>query len=403
MAILQLWQNIKKKWFYLTNSLFKVKNSSFALDHQADLFVQRLIKLLIKQRQKKILVICPKSLTRLDFFSTLKEQFVLADISIVLYDKLTTNPTITFVEQCVHKFFSSKCQSILAIGDGSTIVLAKATKARILNPDKSIYHLHGLGKVKHRQKDPLLIACPTTLSASHGNYSSYILDHTNQRKFALIDRVLLPNYVLHCTELVNKQDEKSYLGTACSALADSIEALLSKNSSLKVKRKAAKASQEIIGLLKDPALFESDTPSQLANKYDLTARLQKASYIAGCSVQRALNGYVTAMNHALTVYYGLEDKDITHITLAAFLEAYEKTIPESKLAPIENIISLKKIKDNLNFITEKWQCSQTIAQIQPSDYPLLIDYIEQQVNELYTPLYILPTDILKEVLENLSA
>lgn len=401
VSILQIWQSIKKKWFYLTNGFFRTKEPDFVCVSHANSLIKRLSAFFVQTQQKKVLLICPQELTELDFFKILKEQFIIADISLFLHDNVVENPTITLVEQCVHKFFSNQCQSILVIGGGSAIDLAKASKARILNPEKSIHKLQGLANVKNRQLEPLLIACPTTFTTSQTNYSSYILDHTNQAKYALIDRVLLPNFVFHCTELINAQSMSTYIGTACSVLSDALETLLSKKASPKTKRKAADISKVFIEVLQSPSLFKIRTPRDLENTYDLSANLQKSAHLAGSLSKRTLTGYARAMNHALAVYYNLNNKDICHLTLLAILSVYEKTIPE-KLNSLGFLISLDDLKNDLKEISEKWNLSIHLPQVKLADYPLIKEYVKKQVNDLYSPPCFLSDDLLIEAIDYIS-
>ena len=72
-----------------------------------------------------------------------------------VYSDVVANPTTDNVEDALLKYKEEGCDSLIAIGGGSSIDTAKALGARLAKPGKPLSKMKGILKV--RKKIPLLI------------------------------------------------------------------------------------------------------------------------------------------------------------------------------------------------------------------------------------------------------
>lgn len=92
-----------------------------------------------------------------------------------MYDKTQPNPTVHNVEEVLALYQQNHCDSLIAIGGGSSIDCAKAVGARLAHPRKSLNQLKGILRVW--RKIPTLIAVPTTAgTGSEVTLASIITD-----------------------------------------------------------------------------------------------------------------------------------------------------------------------------------------------------------------------------------
>ncbi|MGB4610512.1 MAG: iron-containing alcohol dehydrogenase, partial [Saccharofermentanales bacterium] len=149
---MRILQKIINKIFFLCTGFWNTKEPRVINKADAKESELHLIHILREQNAERILLICDADFKSQISFTKLKERMQGAGLKLFLYSEQIGNPSVTLVEHCVHLFFSNNCQAILAIGGGSIIDLAKATKARIIRPEKSLHKLNGLGKIRSCNK-----------------------------------------------------------------------------------------------------------------------------------------------------------------------------------------------------------------------------------------------------------
>lgn len=93
---------------------------------------------------------------------TASVEAVLANSSVVctIYDKTQPNPTASNVDDALTLYRAHGCDSLIAIGGGSSMDCAKAVGARVAHPKKSLQQMKGILRVLRPL--PTLIAIPTT-------------------------------------------------------------------------------------------------------------------------------------------------------------------------------------------------------------------------------------------------
>ena len=116
--------------------------------------------ILKKEGAGKPLIVTDLNLSRLGYITPVKNELIMAGLDFAVFDGAFPNPTVGLAKSA-HDIYTDKgCDSIIALGGGSPMDLAKAVGIMEARPDKPLNRLGGILKV--RKKLPLLIAVPTT-------------------------------------------------------------------------------------------------------------------------------------------------------------------------------------------------------------------------------------------------
>lgn len=108
---------------------------------------------------KKGLIVTDEVLSKMGVVEGIKKALAESKIPFAIYDKISTEPTVDYVQEGVKAYKENGCDFLLAFGGGSPIDTAKAIGVMATNPG-SIEEYKGLGKVT-RESVPL-VAIPTT-------------------------------------------------------------------------------------------------------------------------------------------------------------------------------------------------------------------------------------------------
>ena len=106
---------------------------------------------------KKILVVCGNSCGKLKIGKFLEKQIDQKQINVVYFKEFAPNPNFSSVVKGVEAYRVNGCDSILAIGGGSAIDVAKCIKLYAMMPEGSDY-LHETVVTNHIP----FVAVPTT-------------------------------------------------------------------------------------------------------------------------------------------------------------------------------------------------------------------------------------------------
>lgn len=403
---------LRKKLFVLCQSLQRPKEPALSQLTSLDQLISKVVHILQTGGQRRALLILPTELTETSFFQELKEKTIVANLQLTVFPADMAHPTVSHVEQVLHHYFSFAAEVVVAVGGTAVLNLAKAVKARVINQDKNIYKLEGLTSRKRHEAGPPLVLVPASLAGSEANFSAYISDYTEHKKFLIIDQSLLANHILYCQELLLRAPDKLLASSLCSALMTAMEAHLSLMANKKAKAEAETAILQIGRDLGKTSLFLADQPTSSEENYQAVKDLMAASFLAGKSARLALSGYATALTHALEIQYGLPEEDISQVSLLAILGAYRQEILLQKeldhgqnqalTEPLQSRLGLfQKLSEIVNKLVIRWDLDQKIDLVEAKDIPVLVQMIEEEVADLYSVAYKLNTDQLTAMLGQL--
>jgi alcohol dehydrogenase class IV len=343
-----------------------------------------LAELLRENGVETVLVVTGAGLVRRGAHTELVKALGDKNVKFALYDKTVPNPAVENIEEAFATYKSEKCSAIIALGGGSSIDCAKGAGARAARPGKTIPQMRG--QLKVGKTPPLLIAVPTTAgSGSEATLSASVTDGSTREKYAVIDPVLIPRYVLLEPELTASLPPPMTAGTGMDALCHAVEAYIGRSNTRQTKKDALKATELIFG-----NLYKAYSDGS-----DLTARknMQEAAFLAGTAFTRAYVGNIHAAAHTLGGKYGTAHGTANAVIMPYVLEAYGGRVHAalSELAIAAGIAgrdgskkeNAKKFIAAIREMNGKMGLPEKIAGLKEADIPALAELALKEANPLY--------------------
>lgn len=146
--------------------------------------------------------------------------------SIEVYDNAPQDPTDIDVVRCVEIYNGRKCDSLIGLGGGSPIDLAKGVRALATHPGPINQYFGPEGMARLKNPMPPLIAIPTTAgTGTEASRGAIITDTKIGRKLSI--RSGMPTAAIVDPELTHSMPKQLTAATAIDALTHCIEAVLS--------------------------------------------------------------------------------------------------------------------------------------------------------------------------------
>lgn len=173
----------------------------------------------------KALIVTDRNLTEMGFLSGIESSLDSEKIDHEVFDEVTAEPTVDYVEQGLDLYRRSKCDFIIALGGGSPIDTAKAVCIMASNPGV-IQDYKGLDKVS--SPGAPLIAIPTTAgTGSETTIFTIITDTRTNVKMLIGSPFILPSVALVDPLLTASSPPSVTAATGVDALTHAIEAYVS--------------------------------------------------------------------------------------------------------------------------------------------------------------------------------
>ncbi len=346
-----------------------------------------LVTVLKDKKLKNPLIVIDENIMKLGLHTPLEEALKEANLNYVFFFDVTPNPTVSQVEKAQKLYKEKACDSLIGFGGGSPQDVAKAVGALIVRPKKSLDKLGGILKV--RRKLPLLIAIPTTAgTGSEATLAAVITNSETKRKYAINDHALIPHYALLEPSLTYGLPPLLTATTGMDALTHAVEAYTNNGGTKFTNKKAINAVRLVFENI-EKAYFE---PRNEKARYNM----QIAAYDAGVAFTRNYVGYVHALSHPLSAFYGLQHGYVNALILPFMLKKYGRKVHKklarlARLSGVANGKSDSEIATNFIFEIERlnnvFNIQRSIPEIKEADIPLLAKYANKEARPLYpTPL-----------------
>lgn len=293
------------------------------------------------------------------------------DPKLPVYDGTPENPTEAAVLEARNLFLSAACDSILAVGGGSSLDLAKgvsllAPHAEPLEQYAAI--LGGMGKIT--AKKPPVIAVPTTAGTGSEVGRAALITLNDGRKLGFISPHMIPEVAICDPELTLGLPPYLTAATGMDAITHCIETYLSPRDNPPAEAIAIDGLKRAMRHIRQAV---SDGSDRQARREMMMASLQ-----GGLTFQKGL-GAVHSMSHALG---GLQEPRLHHgtlnaVLLPAVLRFNEPSAPE-KYAEIRKAMELAPEADLAEAIaqlTKELGLPRTLAEMGvPRDcLPAMVD------------------------------
>ncbi len=358
----------------------------------------QLALLLVAKKKTHPLIVTDKVIEGLGLTAALKTALENAGLVYSVFSETNANPTVDNVESGLELYKKNTCDSIIAIGGGSSIDCAKAIGARVVKKKKSLNKMKGLLKVG--RKLPLFIALPTTAgSGSETTLAAVITNSTTKHKYVINDFNLIPHYAMLDAELTKLLPKDITASTGMDALTHSIEAYIGKSSTKKTRAAALESISLILKNIK-PAYNNGENLEARAN-------MLEASYLAGVAFTRSYVGYVHAIAHSLGGAYNVAHGLSNAIILPYVLNAYNAKIYK-KLKEIAVYVGLadeeaspemasRIFLDKINELNSYFKFPKYIKELKEKDINDLVEYAYKEATPLYPTPKLLSKNDLKEL------
>ncbi|WFR59780.1 iron-containing alcohol dehydrogenase [Anaerocolumna sp. AGMB13025] len=272
--------------------------------------IKKVEEILKKNNWCKPLIISGKNLTRLGVADKIIKLVEKAGCKAELFNEVEANPSVETVEKAALAFKESGADSIIALGGGSPMDVAKAVGI-VAVYGGNIKDYEGGSKVPG--KITPIIAIPTTAgTGSEVTAFTVITDHARNYKLTVFSYELIPQYAILDPELILSLSGPIAAATGIDALVHAIEAYLSKAASPFTDAFAEKA-MELIG--ENLRSFTADRTNLLAASAMLTG-----SMFAGLAFAYARLGNVHAMAHPLGGFFNVSHGVANAILLPVVME-----------------------------------------------------------------------------------
>lgn len=231
---------------------------------------------------KKILMVCDGSIWYMDGFNKHLEEVEKTGIEMIGFRDFQPNPLYESVVKGVELFIDEKCDSIMAVGGGSAMDVAKCIKLYSNLPGDGIDGAWLKAEIVPNSIP--FIAMPTT-AGTGSEATRYAVIYYNDAKQSVTSESFIPSTVLMDPNALKTLPLYQKKATMMDALCHAIESFWSVNSTEKSKEYSRAAIQAVL----------KHMDGYLANTEEGNAGMLKAAHTAG----QAINITQTTAGHAM--------------------------------------------------------------------------------------------------------
>lgn len=333
---------------------------------------------------RSVLVVTDGGIVSHGLLSPLEDALKASRLAYVVYDKTQPNPTVGNVEEALALYHTYNCDTLVAIGGGSSIDCAKAIGARAVYPKKPMHKLKGMLRVWRRL--PTLAAIPTTAgTGSETTLAAIITDPEKHHKYALMSFPLIPHFAVLDASLTVSLPPHLTATTGMDALTHAVEAYIGRSTDRVTRRLALEAVALVFGNIEHAYRDGTDRDAREA--------MLSAAYKAGIAFTKSYVGYVHAVAHSLGGRYGTPHGLANAVLLPYVLEEYGACI-HKKLHRLGIAAGVCTVKDShvdgaKKFIRSVWELNRRLGipakldGIRKEDIPAMALHAEKEANPLY--------------------
>ena len=290
--------------------------------------LKKLPDILAENQSDHVCLISDRGLEKIGVVKKIRDIIEAGGIKCTSYLDVIPNPTVTIVNEATALYKECGATSIVALGGGSSMDVAKAVGV-LAKYGGEITDYEG----NHKVPGPIvpMIAIPTTAgTGSEVTASAVITDESRNYKLSVFSYENLPKYAVLDPELIMTSPASIAASCGVDALIHAIEAYISTNASPFSDAMAEKA-MELIG--KNIRRF-------VANRKDEEAAcaMMAGCNFAGISFAWARLGNVHAMSHPVSAYFNVPHGVANSILLPTVME-YNALADHGRYEVIYNYIS----------------------------------------------------------------
>ena len=236
-------------------------------------------------KAKKVLLVCDGAFR----FLKLSEEFVKCPVPYAIFDQFTPNPLYEDVLKGVELFREQNCDTVVAVGGGSSLDVAKCIKLfSTMEPDKNYL------TQEPRENHIPLIAVPTT-SGTGSESTQFAVIYYQGAKQSISSPAALPDMAVLDADVLDTLPLYQKKCTMLDALCQGIESWWSVNSTDESKSLSRQAVRMILDAM----------DGYLANCPNQNDEMLRAANLAGQAINITQTTAAHAMSYKLTSLFGL--------------------------------------------------------------------------------------------------
>ena len=284
---------------------------------------------------KKLLIVTDQALFDLGLLDPILKKLDESEMAYSLFTEVLPDPTFEVVEKGLSQYRELNCDSVMAIGGGSSI---DAAKVIALAASNEVEPVALVGILKGRKPSAPFFAIPTTAgTGSEATIGAVVSDSVTHKKELVIDTKLVPLVAALDPDLMKGLPAHITSVTGMDALTHLIEGYLSGMANEESDYYARSGIQMIFENL--PKVYKRGTNMKAREKMAL------ASYYGGLTINIAGLGYVHAFAHQLGAKYRIPHGESNAKVLPYVLE-FNKTATAERLAEMALFLKLGDEQDD---------------------------------------------------------
>ncbi len=351
---------------------------------------------------RKLLIVTDEGLYKLGVLDAILKKFDQLGMPYHLFTEVEPDPTFDVVEKGLIQYRSQNCDSVLAIGGGSSIDAAKVIALAATN-QVAPQELIGILKGKHPSAP--FFAVPTTAgTGSEATIGAVISDTNTHKKELVIDTKLVPLVAALDADLMKGLPAPITAATGMDALTHLVEAYLSGMANDESDFYARSGIQMIFDNL--------PTACKRGNAVRARENMALASYYGGLTINIAGLGYVHAFAHQLGAKYKIPHGESNAKVLPYVLEfnKYACTERMAEMAQFLNLVEegetplqqAERFVQAVRNLIEEIGIQPTIPALEPKAFDEIIRAAFKEANSTYAVPKYMSYEEAEQVLIGLS-
>lgn len=286
---------------------------------------------------RNFLIITDRVIEKTDSFKKLVDELIKDGINLKIYSDITPEPNIEIINKIIDFIGNYSPDLIVSIGGGSVIDVSKILRAKILKPEVNSQDISPFMLLNIENKNPLLVAIPTTPGTGSDASFAYVLkinEDNKEIKYASGNYELVPYESILDISFLKTLPKKQLVITAIDGLANDIEGIVAINSNPLTEGIAIQSARMFFKYL--PKVVENQNDEESLINLDLAATL------SGIAFSNSGVGLVHAIAHPLGSLFNIPHGMAVSIVMPYVVEFnYRNEFAKSKYEEIK--IALEKL------------------------------------------------------------
>jgi alcohol dehydrogenase len=333
--------------------------------------------------KKHVLIVTDGVLMSLGVIQAYEVELEKLGIKTSIFSGVKPDPNFKVVEEGLALLKSAGCDSVLAIGGGSTIDTAKVIALAATN-NKSPQQLVGI--LKGRKPSLPLFVIPTTAgTGSEVTLGAVISNDKTHQKDLILDTKTVPFAVALDPKIMQGMPPSVTADTGLDALTHALESWMSTFASPETDYYAGAATQ----------LIFQNLQTAWSDGSNLAAReaMALAAHYAGLALNQAGLGYIHAIAHQLGAHYGVPHGRANAIVMPHVLD-FNRVASAKRLSElarrvglvnddVNDIIAAEVLINRVKALLVDLKINTTIKGINRHDFPEIIKAAFAEAHGIY--------------------